>query len=326
MPGSNSASSPLEVAAGAAGPSAVQAFKLLSNETRLAILVALWEAYEPFEEDNSLRFSELRERVGTRDSGQFNYHLEKLEGYFVDSTEDGYELRETGLKFVQSVIAGAGIDDPTLEPTEIDMTCQLCGGSVEVIYEDGWVYNRCTDCDGFWTDSNDHPTGQLSKFSLNPAGLTSRSPDEIYAAAWVQGYQKIYAMMDGVCGTCSGPIERSLDVCTDHTAEGLCSNCGRYPQVTARFRCTVCKESGRAPLGTVAKYHPAGLAFYYEHDVALQYGFNKLDQINRRLETGKTKTEILSENPPRVRVILQIDDDEMWLDLDENLAITDVSA
>lgn len=325
MSNGSSSQSPLESAAGAAGPPAIRAFELLSNETRLAILVALWEAYEPFEADDGLRFSELRDRVGTRDSGRFNYHLEKLEGHFVESTADGYELREAGLKFVRAVIGGAGIEDRTLEPREIDMTCQLCGGDVEVVYDDGWVYNRCTDCEGYWTEGDDGPAGQLSKFSLDPAGLTDRSPDEVYAAAWVQGFQKLYTMIEGVCGTCSGPVERWLDVCTDHETEQLCSNCGRRPRVSARFRCTVCKEWGQTPPGSIAKYHPKGAAFYYEHGVALQYGFNDIEQINERLERGTTETEVLSDDPPRVRVHLRLDDDEMWIEFDEDLTVTDTS-
>ena len=39
-------SSPLDVAAVGTDPTAVEAFKLVGDETRLAILLALWEAYD----------------------------------------------------------------------------------------------------------------------------------------------------------------------------------------------------------------------------------------------------------------------------------------
>ena len=39
--------------------------------------------------DDPRTFSELREAVGMRDSGQFNYHLDKLLGTFVRVTEEG---------------------------------------------------------------------------------------------------------------------------------------------------------------------------------------------------------------------------------------------
>ncbi|MFT4885030.1 MAG: hypothetical protein ACI8U4_002549, partial [Natronomonas sp.] len=67
----DSAPSPIESAAGAAGPEALDDFALLANETRLGILLALWEAYDPLAEDNAVSFTELRDRVGLRQGGQF---------------------------------------------------------------------------------------------------------------------------------------------------------------------------------------------------------------------------------------------------------------
>jgi DNA-binding transcriptional ArsR family regulator len=103
----------LEAAAGAAGPAATEAFKLLGDETRLAILLALWEAHEPFADGDAVGFSTLRDRVGTADSGRFNYHLDRLTDHFVRRTDDGYELREAGLTVGRSVIAVAGFETPT---------------------------------------------------------------------------------------------------------------------------------------------------------------------------------------------------------------------
>lgn len=68
---------------GGAGLSPDDAFGLLGNETRLAILQALGDAADP------LSFSELRDRVWVSDSGQFNYHLDQLTGPFVGQTDEG---------------------------------------------------------------------------------------------------------------------------------------------------------------------------------------------------------------------------------------------
>lgn len=69
------------------GEQATEAFALLGNETRLAILGALCERIDPVESDVAVRFSELCDRVVTTDSGQFTYHLERLTGQFVESTD-----------------------------------------------------------------------------------------------------------------------------------------------------------------------------------------------------------------------------------------------
>ncbi|WP_415380984.1 hypothetical protein [Halosimplex sp. TS25] len=322
MTQADSPESPLSAASDAVG-TAAEAFELLSSETRLAILVALWDAYDPFDDENAVGFTDLRRTVGMTDSGQFNYHLEKLTGHFVESAAEGYELREPGRKFVRAVIAGAGIEEPTMDRTEIDMDCTLCGGDVEVFYEDGWVYNVCTDCDGLW-DDEEAPTGHLSKFQFDPAGFAHRSADEVYAAAWVRAFQHIYSMIEGVCPTCSGSVDRSLDTCSDHDESGVCEACGRRTALTVRFRCPVCKDWARGTMGVVAKYHPAAVAFYYDHGLTLQYGFNDVASINDRLERGVTSSEVLSEDPLTVRVTLALDGDELALDLAEDLTVLDV--
>lgn len=308
-----------------AGERASEAFGVLGNETRLNILVALWEEVEPFEDEDSVSFSALRERVGTRDSGQFNYHLEKLVGHFVESREDGYALTGPGLTFVRSMIAGAGIESPTLESTDVDATCTLCGAQVQITYEDGLVRVLCSECDGIWAEPGDRPTGQLAKFSLDPAGLANRSPDEIYAAAWVYSFHQMYSMIEGVCPVCSGTVERSLDVCTDHAEEGVCPDCDRTAEVGAMAHCSVCKDAARMTPGVVSKFHPAVVGFFYDHGLSLQFRFNDLDHIERRLELGESAVDLTSSDPPRVRVTHEVDGDAISVDLDADLSVIDVS-
>ncbi|WP_415380891.1 hypothetical protein [Halosimplex sp. TS25] len=75
-----------------ADPAAVtDTFTLLSDETRVRILAALADAGE-----EAVRFSDLRSRVDVTDSGQFNYHLDRLRGELVAKTDDGYALTESG--------------------------------------------------------------------------------------------------------------------------------------------------------------------------------------------------------------------------------------
>ncbi|MEF8806787.1 winged helix-turn-helix domain-containing protein [Natronomonas sp.] len=320
---SEQAKSPLEDLT--AGDLAIDAFELLANETRLAILVTLWDSYRPFAEDTTLPFSELRERVGTTDSGQFNYHLDRLTDHFVDATDDGYRLSDAGLTVVRSVIAGTGLEEPTLEPTAVDMNCKLCGSPVEIAYEDGWVYVFCTECEGLWTDGGDHARGQLGRFSLPPAALADRTPEEIYAAAWLTTFQKLYSMIEGVCPTCSGPIECSMVVCENHDDDGICGNCGRNTRGAAQLSCDICKEWVQSPLGSIAKYHPAVVGFCYRHGLELQYGVDGLAQIGRRLDEAGSDVTFVSETPPRADVTTEMDGDEIRVRLAEDLTVLDVT-
>lgn len=103
------------------------ALEVLGNEIRMDIVRELAEADEP------LSFTELRERVGLRDSGKFNYHLTRLCSYFVRDTGDGYELGHAGTRLVAAVgTADAGAangDAPTADVTDEDLVdaCPVCG-------------------------------------------------------------------------------------------------------------------------------------------------------------------------------------------------------
>jgi len=167
--------SALEGTAGAADPHAVEAFQLLANETRLAILLALWETKDPTGEA-AVPFSELYDRVGLDDSGNFNYHLDKLEGHFVTAADDGYRLAPAGTKIVRAVIAGTGISEPTLEPTEIDMACPRCEAPTAITYRDGRLFQLCTECSGNISTSGEFPEGTIFNWRLDPAGLAGRTP------------------------------------------------------------------------------------------------------------------------------------------------------
>ncbi|UIO99967.1 helix-turn-helix domain-containing protein [Halobaculum sp. CBA1158] len=73
----------------------------LASEHRVAILRELAAADAP------LTFSELRERVGMRDTGRFNYHLGELRGRFVRERDGGYVLGHAGERVV---LAAADLD------------------------------------------------------------------------------------------------------------------------------------------------------------------------------------------------------------------------
>jgi DNA-binding transcriptional ArsR family regulator len=126
-------------------PSPTDAFALLGDETRVGILRALGEAAGP------LSFSTLRERVGTRDSGRFNYHLDRLVGHFVARTDEGYTLRRVGERVVVAVQSGSVTATPELGPTLVDESCPFCGAQVGVHYREERLGVFCTECAGAYS-------------------------------------------------------------------------------------------------------------------------------------------------------------------------------
>jgi hypothetical protein len=321
----DSAASPLEAAAGGDMERATDAFAVLSNETRLAILLALWDAHDSVNPDDGMAFSDLRDRVGMRDSGQFNYHLEQLVGGFVRKTGDGYVLRRAGQKLVRTVIAGAGIEEPTLERTPIDVPCPYCDGRTAVLYEDEWLYHVCTECEGGFAGTDEQPDGYLTGAALDPAGFGGRSPEELWAAALSRGYQDMRTTLEGVCNECSGTVNLHLEVCEDHDEDGVCATCGRTPVALGILACTVCKNYHAASPRGLVMHHPAVVAFYYDRGVEIGYSHGDVDRMRER-EALATRNEqrVLSTDPPRVEVLVRHEGDELRLTMDENVEVVAV--
>jgi hypothetical protein len=317
--------SPLDAAAGTVDSHATEAFALLADETRLAILLALWEEYDPHEDDD-VSFTRLFERTGYEDRGNFSYHLEKLKGTFVEQYTErgGYELTTTGLKLVRAVVAGTGVRRRTLEASEVDQACPLCGASTVVGYRDGLVSWACTECEGVAPEEIE-TEGALGLVQFEPAGLTDRSPEELRAASMLAARRKGRSLFDGLCPTCSGPVDGWLHCCPDHERNGVCERCGRQYGVLARFTCRICEEYGVVSPKRLALFHPAVVAFYDDHGVSTRLQAGDFESATRVYDlVDDHELDVVAEDPPRVTVTAAVDGDEVRLTFDETVDVVDV--
>ena len=326
--------SPLERAAGAAGPQAIEAFKLLGDETRLAILLALWEAYDPAADDNALSFSTLYERAGVRDSGNFTYHLDKLIGHFVDAVDTGYRLRHAGLKIVRAVIAGSGFEDRRLPRSEVPRSCYHCGGTVELAYDDERLYQICSECEGNIGPASTEraPVGTLVAYDdFNPAGLADRSAGQVFVAGTIEYVHGVKLLIRGVCPECSGRIEEALHICESHDAAPgeLCPSCGTsmrggWNEARVTYVCSVCKHTGSYPAWAAVFDHPEIVSFYHDHGVDMTFGLDDPEACGRLWDHLKKEQSLVSTDPVRIRVTVSCDGDQLHLTLDGELDVVDV--
>lgn len=333
MADAGDSASPLATVAESIGEPTTNAFSLLGNETRLAILLALWEAYEPFaegtwdpREGNTVSFSDLRNRVGIRQGSQFNYHLDKLVGEFVSKTEDGYQLTPAGNKIVRTVIAVSGFEDTSLPPSEIDVACVRCGAAAEITYQDQRLYYLCTNCEGNFTLGDEHPSNVLGAEITNPRALSNRTPEAIYDAVRTEKFHDTAKEIAGVCHICTGPIDETLVVCDEHTPsdDGPCPTCGRRTQSYVQMSCPVCKHGSQLSVVTFTLRQPAVISFCWEHDRLLGTDSHDTARITRDL-VENAHEDVVSLNPPRVRVTIRYQGDDLLLAVDEDLSVTDVT-
>lgn len=300
------------------------AFSILGNEIRIQILQELGKANQP------LSFTDLRQRVGVRQGAQFNYHLDKLVGHFVEKTDNGYRLRQPGRRVIQSVLSGAVTDDPVLQPTEVDFPCRHCGASVEVSYGRGQLWLSCTACGGNYDESADSFGGRfherddgngsanLSSVPLPPAGIQGRTAAEALRAAATTGHLDAMAASSNVCPRCSAPVDYSVNVCESHDeSSGLCEECGFRLAVRVQFRCINCiYEQGFSAVMTLLNI-PELLVFVGEHG---------LNTSSRGIEWGwDYQEEVISVDPFKGQFTFTIQDDSITLTIDDTLSVINMT-
>lgn len=291
-----------------------EAFATLGNETRMAILQALGEADEP------RSFSELREKVGMSDSGQFNYHLDQLTGHYIRKTDDGYELLQAGRRVIEAVLSGTVTEVPDFESTQIDTSCPECGAPTEVRYdatEPRPVRHYCTQCAGFadWFEPADH--GALGTYPLPPAGLHGRTPQEVQEAgsAW-EHLEYLSAVID-LCPRCSAPVEHSITACESHDPiDGVCDNCNRRYAAQLSSGCPNCLFDLEDQFAaTIALRSVEMLAFLTTH------GINPITDPIWASVISPAEEQILSTDPFEARFTFTLDDDTLTLTVDEDLSV-----
>jgi len=271
-----------------------KAFAALGDGTRIEILRALTQA-----DVDALSFSDLRERVGVEDSGQFNYHLGKLLDRFVRKTDDGYTTTYAGHQVVTAILAGTYTESGDFDPIEMDDPCPVCGGSLVTTYEDERVRIDCTECEEF-----------RMAFSLPPGVAEDRSVESLPYVfdRWLRGY--VDRIVQGFCSSCYGPTTAAIDRVDD--------------EVEVTYRCDRCGERMHGDPITVVRTHPAAVSFYYDHDIDVR------EEPTWRLvdpETVHPKdiATVVQEDPLRVRVRLEREGDRLDLILDEDAAVVEVS-
>lgn len=239
------------------------AFKILSHDLRLDILLALWEA-----PGFSLSFSDLRRAVDERDSGSFSYHLSQLEGHFVAQTDDGYELQYPGHRVLDAIQSGVFHERTTLNPIPLSEECYRCGDEVMFTYDTEYIARiTCPSCEN-----------RLLEWPFDPGGIAGRDPGEIVGAFDRRTRLFWSCAVDGICPFCTGRIHRSFasHVHEEGTCIGVIEQLDRYDEYFARdhpallsMDCEQCSFYSVLPTGVVLLTRPAILGDLTEagHDV-----------------------------------------------------------
>ena len=273
-------------------------FSLLADENRVAILRALWQT------DECLSFSELHRAVDIADSGQFNYHLDKLVGQFIQKTGDGYTLTQPGNQINGAIEGGSFTASSSMAPIDLDPPCPTCGGQRTLEYEGDRVRVECDSCDA------------IASFGVPPAAFADRERAEIPALASRYLRAELSRLENGFCPYCDGRIERHVGrpVVSDDELTGVDD-----ATPLLRHECQQCGAEATSGLTMGLLSHPAVVAFHYEHGIDIRersvWEFSVL---------GGDAERIVSDEPFRATATFRADGNELTITVDEQFEVVDI--
>ncbi|KZN26083.1 hypothetical protein A4G99_23180 [Haladaptatus sp. R4] len=236
-----------------------------------------------------MTFTELKDAVGMRDSGGFQYHLNALDGTFLRKTDDGYTHLAGGIALYRAML-GSVMGPDAIDPIPLDERCPNCESPLELRYDHQVFYVYCAACDE-----------SASNGPFLPAGLDGRSNEDRIRAfdRWTK--RLIFLLRDGICPWCSSTVSHGFD--TDGKVEitHTCDRCRGFLRTTV--------------LENVVS-HPAVISFYYDHGIDVTTTpYWKLGEL------AAENTRVLSEDPPKLRTTIRLSGDELVLVLDGEMRV-----
>ena len=287
-----------------------EAFAALSDSLRVDILRTMASVHRE-RGAQAVGFADLRKRVGVRDSGRFRYHLNELRDHFVERTDDGYRLTNTGVEIVAAILAGTYTDRESMGPDRLDSECTACETSAVAGYEDGRCWVTC---------ENDHP---LFAWSLPPTATADASLPEVVSLAKLYARQAIERALAGVCPKCSAPVDPEI-VVKDGDGESSDGENGdeenddeaSVPQPTPGLRvvCDTCGGHLVGPVGFCLFVDPAVAAFYRRHDHPL----DDLHVWEPAFVADESTVSVVQTEPPQIAVKVSLDDETLAVTVDES--------
>lgn len=192
------------------------------DESRMRIIQALVEHRREHPRDPGLPFSALREATGIRDSGRFNYHLDKLRNRFVEESDGEYQLTYAGRKLAIALVSGAYESGVTKESTAFG-TCPRdeCDATLLARYEGGYITAVC---------EHDH---SAFRTGFPPGAAVDRSMEELFEVVMRTVFSDLEMALEGVCPYCYGTVDPDIELDdfegeSVHQFRASCTRCGTH--------------------------------------------------------------------------------------------------
>jgi hypothetical protein len=245
---------------------------------------------------------EIKNELGIRDSGRFNYHLDKLTGTFVSKSAEGYDLSFSANTLYQAILSTRPIADHPTPVFDVEEACPECGSAYEMRYENECVVSQCPNCDA-----------QSFAYPFPAGAFTGRTDEEALRVVVQLMYHHVSLARQGVCPYCSGTM----------TAEWLYDHDTDFPSnVLVSYTCSLCGMELHTGVVAMIQQHSAVISLFDE------YGIDPRETRpgEFRRYVSRKEVTVRSEDPLCIEIPVTIDDDEFTVLVDENMNITDIKS
>ena len=256
---------------------AAETFAAVSHPFRLQILDALEESEVP------IRYSSLMDAVGTRNSGQLNYHLSELVGRFVAQTEGGYRLTYQGKKLLSTILAGRYAEGEFSYATAVEGRCRRClAAALQLRQTDQFPRIVCDECEY---------TERIGPFPIG--GWETRPTESVPEAVHNRTMHNAAMSIDRVCHDCASHMEAYA-----------MENAHGYALIPV-FDCVTCTNYSPVPYPVISWLHAEVREFFEARE--MESSAVRFWRLHEFTETDGA--EIRSTNPPKAVVRFGVDDD-----------------
>lgn len=284
-----------------------EVFGLLSDGTRVDVLRAIAVAQRDQEDVDSgpaaLTFSEIYDRVDVDNTSKLSYHLGELTGTFLWKRDEQYSLSHAGEHVVRFVLSGNYENPTSVDATPVSGRCLYCGGeSLEANLNHQFWYVQCTSCDR-----------PVTGLSVTPAQTRSAEGEELIRSVVGRHTVQVEHVRRGICPECAGSLSsevRSLP--TDAPPDSV--------SFVAVSWCDECLRGISLPLPYSVAYHPASVAFHWDHGVDVTS--RGVWEFHDHLYEGRWTAEAVAADPEEYEVVLRRDGDELRIHLDRTGTVT----
>jgi len=286
--------------------SAADIFRLLADDTRLDILRAVAVAQYELEQVGSgaadLSFSEIYDNVDVENTSKLSYHLSELAGIYLQKSSDGYSLTHAGERIVRFILSGNYKQPESFGPRSVDGVCIFCGTeALEASLSHQFFRIDCAACER-------QVTGQ----PITPAQAKTRDEDALIRSVKLRSAEDAEQIRRLMCPECGAHL--SADIV--ELPSGVFPDADSYAVTST---CEECLREYNSPLTYSVVYHPASIAFHWDHGVDVTT--RGIWEFNEYVYEGHWTSEQIAADPDEYEVVYRRGDDTLRLSLDATATV-----